>query len=148
MVDRELFRGTPEVHVAGVCLRRSRDGRTEILVVRRGDSRSLYPGMLSGVGGQVLRGESFEEACIRHHSEELGLTVGVHQEACIYRIHVPGEPTIPGVRLLCEATTSHVTPRPGEAAWFATVGEFLRLEESKFIPGVREQTLTLLDRFR
>ena len=64
MVDRELYRGTPEVHVAGVCVRRSNDGRTEILVVRRGESRSLYPGMLSGVGGQVLRGESFEEAVL------------------------------------------------------------------------------------
>lgn len=97
-----------EVHVAGVCVRRTETG-WRVLVAKRQTSRSLYPGKWECGGGQVRRGEGFASALKRQFFEEFGLEVQVYDPMKVYEIHLAaGQKIIPGVRILCEASLGDV----------------------------------------
>ncbi|MGB7533284.1 MAG: hypothetical protein WA977_09995 [Halobacteriota archaeon] len=49
-IPREKVRETPEVHVAGLCIKNENDKITA-LIARRNKDRALFPGLYEGCGG-------------------------------------------------------------------------------------------------
>lgn len=148
-IPREEFEACPEVHVAGVCIR-EQQGELQVLIARRSPRRQLFPGLIAGCGGQLLRGERFEDGVARHHRAELGLTVTPHADIyCHYVIREPEVHVIPGVRMLCEAKKKPRKPPPDRYAEvkFVSLAEFRTLPEANFIPGLRSESLKLIDQF-
>ena len=86
---RETGAQEQEVHVAGVCVARGA-GPPAILALKRTNSRSLFPGYWEGVGGQVLPGETLEEAVQTHLREEAGLTGEVVQPFASVNLRIDG----------------------------------------------------------
>jgi class 3 adenylate cyclase/isopentenyldiphosphate isomerase len=148
-VPRERLRETPEVHVAGTCLREI-DGRLEMLVARRSESRRLYPGKLEGCGGQLRLSESFADGVRRHFSLELGLDVEVLTSFhTFYEIREPDEPLIPGIRFLCRQIGS-ASPRSqnhSEVHWISEE-EFQNTPGDDFVADLKDEVLHLLRRYR
>jgi len=97
-----------EVHVAGICYRRS-NGGFEILAAKRSKDRRLFPKKWEFGGGTVQPTETFETAIKRQLFEELGLQVRPMQVMEVYEIPIRGpQRLIPGVRFLCEAKAGRV----------------------------------------
>jgi 8-oxo-dGTP pyrophosphatase MutT (NUDIX family) len=97
-----------EVHVAGICYRRS-NGGFEILAARRTKDRRLFPKKWEFGGGTVQPTETFESAIKRQIFEELGLQVRPMQVMEVYEIPIRGpQRLIPGVRFICEAKAGRV----------------------------------------
>lgn len=131
-----------EVHVAGVCVSRG-SHPPSVLALKRTDSRSLFPGYWEGVGGQVLPGESLEEAVHTHLREEAGLDGEVVQPFASYVIE-PGRASrankrIPGVRFLVlvdDRPEARIDPRQHTEWRWVPVDQLGQLQ---WIPGLREQ---------
>lgn len=137
---REKRREAPEVHVAGICLKDDR-----LLIARRSDCRSLFPGRWEGCGGQLRRGETFAEGVARHFRSEMGLTVSpVADRYKIYTIRHSDNPVIPGIRFLCR----HVEGSPqsknhSETRW-VTLAETLAMPEDDFPDGFQADVRDLM----
>ncbi len=81
---------------------------TEVLIMRRSDEVSYFPGMWGGVSGRIEEGESPKQAAIRELEEETGLDAALLREGepflvrggdTIWRVHpllfsAEGEPRI------------------------------------------------------
>ena len=109
--DEAVRENWPHRIATTIC--RDRDGR--ILVVRRSETHSRFPGHYDVmVGGAVDVGESYEEAAARELSEELGVRVPVRfmfKFLCQEGV----SPVWFGVH---EAVvTEPLAPDPGEIAW-------------------------------
>ena len=100
---REENRHEIEVHVAGICLRENNHSM-EVLIAKRSDDRKIYPGYWECGGGQIKPGETFNEAVVRQHQEELDIVSKVIVPVGTYDISIPDLPQkiIPGVYFLCE----------------------------------------------
>lgn len=99
---REDKRYELEVHVAGICLRKS--GKSfDVLVAKRAAGKSLFPGLWECGGGQVHPGENFEEAVKRQLAEELGVIIDINEVIGTYEIQTPGhiQKKIPGIKFVC-----------------------------------------------
>jgi 8-oxo-dGTP diphosphatase len=101
-MTREEKQQKIEVHVAGVCLRET-ESDIEVLIVKRQESRKLYPGKWECGGGQVRAGENFEEAIKRQIREELGVIVNKVVVFGTYQIETPEleQKKIPGIKFVC-----------------------------------------------
>ncbi|MFG2956409.1 NUDIX hydrolase [Streptomyces sp. NPDC048291] len=133
--DEAVRENRPHRIAATIC--RDRAGR--ILVVRRAETLSRFPGHHDVmVGGAVDVGESYEEAAARELAEELGVRVPVRflfKFLCRRGI----SPVWFGVH---EAVvTEPLVPDPGEIAWrgWLTVAEVCGVvDQWLFVPGGRE----------
>ncbi|MBM4344467.1 MAG: NUDIX domain-containing protein [Deltaproteobacteria bacterium] len=150
-VPREKLREAPEVHVAGVCVRGEGD-QVEVLLAKRSATRSLFPGLVEGCGGQLRPAETFADGVRRHYRAEFGIEVAVDRDCfCLYEIREPGEPLIPGIRFLCtfkrQLREELASPNHSQV-WWCSVDELRRMESRGFIAGLREQFLGLIDRWQ
>lgn len=84
-----------EVHVATLCF----DGN-KILIAKRTDARKIYPGLWECGGGQVRKGQTFEQAVKTQMRDEFNLDVDVLFAANDYKIETEGA-IIPGMRFVC-----------------------------------------------
>lgn len=91
-----------EFHVAGLCFRGSGDD-IQILIAKRTNNRSLYPGKWECGGGPIHPGENCEEAVARQMKDELGIIVDKAIVFGTYEMDVPDlkQKKIPGVKFVC-----------------------------------------------
>ncbi len=130
-----------EVHVAAVCFTQALPLR--ILALHRTSKRALFPNFWEGVGGQVLEGESLEEAALRHLHEEAGINGRI---ICPYAAYIiePGlisgaDKRIPGIRFLVVIEgTPKITINPEEHQGWGWAA-LNKLQNFDWIPGLREQ---------
>ena len=140
---RELGIHRIEIHVAVVCVAWTEQGAARVLALRRAPSRQLFPGYWEGVGGQVLGGESLEDAVTRHLREEAGLRAAVRGPFATYVIEPNGSgrgDRIPGIRFVAEVplVTPQLDPRQHvEARWLA-VDDLAAVD---WIPGLLPQVI-------
>lgn len=146
---REFLRETPEVHVAGVCVR-SHSGSTQILIARRSANRSFYPNKWEGCGGQLRYSESFYDGVKRHYFTEMQVEVDVLRYVSpeIYTIEKPAEPVVPGLRFLCKYVGGEPTsPNHDECQW-VSLDEFDKMPTEDFPPHLKEQAVKLIERYK
>jgi 8-oxo-dGTP diphosphatase len=123
-----------EVHVAGVCF-----DHDKVLILKRSNSRSLYPGLWECGGGQVNCGENFQEAVIRQLREEAGIMVKPLEAFKTYEIIIK-DGKIPGLRFACKflgyanGNEPRISKEHTEWRW-QHVNE---LDDFEFIPGLKE----------
>jgi class 3 adenylate cyclase len=151
-VAREKLRQAPEVHVAGTCIDTSLKKTVKLLIARRSPTRTLYPNLLEGCGGQLARSETFADGVKRHFRLELGLEVRVLEDIhCFYQIILPDEPLIPGIRFLCElvgeAPEKIESMGHSELRWVSE-SDFKRIPADQFISGLKDEVLGLLERHK
>lgn len=133
--DEAVRENWPHRIAATIC----RDLEGRILVVRRAETLSRFPGYYDAmVGGAVDVGESYEEAAARELTEELGVRVPVRfLFKLLFRDGI--SPIWLGVH---EAVVSEaLVPDPGEIGWqgWLTVTELREvLDQWCFVPGGRE----------
>jgi len=146
--SREHRKESPEVHVAGTCIRKSGD-KTTILLIRRSQKRKLFKGLWDGCGGQLRYSETFGEGIARHFLTELNVAVRpfetIHR---LYNIREPNEPVIPGLRILCEHISGepYIEPNYSESRW-VTLDELKAMNDAEFMPGFKEQAVSLVGEF-
>jgi hypothetical protein len=145
---RESLRETPEVHVAGVCIKHNGE-RLEILVARRNDDRALFPGKLEGCGGQLRRSESFQDGVMRHYKTEMGIEVTVVKDIPpeLYLIERPASPIVPGLRFLCVHVSGEPKSPNHSAIWWVTQDEFIKIPNEEFIEGVKDSFVRLIQKY-
>ncbi|AWL38919.1 MULTISPECIES: NUDIX hydrolase [Streptomyces] len=125
------------LHRIAATICRDREGR--ILVLRRAETLSRFPGYYDAmVGGAVDVGESYEEAAVRELAEELGVRVPVSfLFKLLFREGL--SPIWLGVH---EAVVSEtLVPDSGEIDWYdwLTVAQLRAVvDEWCFVPGGRE----------
>jgi class 3 adenylate cyclase len=150
-LTRESLRQQPEVHITGHCIDPEVKARPRILIARRSETRRIHPGMWEGCGGQLAANETFVEGVRRHFLMEMKLRVKVLENLhCFYEVRERGEPLIPGIRFLCElegAKEDVQSHNHSEWKW-VTEAEFKNVPEDQIIPGLRDEVLTLLARYK
>lgn len=132
-----------EVHVAGICFRET-DHDIEVLIAKRNMNKKLYPGKWECGGGQIKKGENFEEAIKRKMKEELGVIVSKVVVFGTYEILTPNisQKKIPGVKFIClfEEFANGREPETKEedfSQWkWQSINE---LSEVDFIPGIKNE---------
>lgn len=143
---REEKRHKIEVHVAGICFRET-ETDIEVLIVKRDESRKLYPGKWECGGGQVYLGENFEEAIIRKMKEELGVIVDRVLVFGTYEIKTPEleQKKIPGIKFVCFWKEYLNGKRPqinkgehSEWKWQS----INKLNEIDFVSGIKKNIMT------
>jgi isopentenyldiphosphate isomerase len=124
--------------------------RLRILLARRSERRALYPGLIEGCGGQLADSESFMDGIARHFRMEMGLEVKVLEDVhCFYEIRKPNQPLIPGIRFLCERAGDKEPQSVNHSqVWWATEKEFRNMPAHEFIPGLKDQVMGLLEKYK
>lgn len=136
-----------EVHVSGVCFLGD-----SVLVAKRAPNRKIYPNLWECGGGQVRRGESFEEAVLRQLKEELGVKAKVISPFKTYEIlpkdagdpnqNEPSETNakIPGIRFICEIEGFFEgnSPKLSKEHAEGKIMPIKQLGELNLIPGLKE----------
>ena len=131
-----------ETHVAGACIGNGL-GPIYVLALRRAGSRSLYPNLWEGIGGQVQPGQSFEDAVRSHLQDEAGISGRVVCPFATYVIQ-PGPDTgaehaIPGVRFLVKIDgTPQPRIREDQHQGWAWLPED-EIDKVEWIPGIKDQ---------
>lgn len=145
---REDVRETPEVHVAGFCIKEEA-GTLKILIAKRGKTRNLYPSLFEGCGGQLKYSEGFIEGVIRHFRTEMNITVEVLENIHkFYSIIQPNEPYIPGIVFLCKLLEGKPLSNNHEEIKWVSEEELKNMEASLFIPNVKVEILKLLEIYK
>lgn len=147
-VPRELHRESPEVHVAGMCIDATSKG-IRLLLATRAPTRKLFPNLIEGCGGQLRASETFAEGVARHFRLEMGVDVNVLEDFhCFYAIREPNQPTIPGIRFLCELVRGEPrSPNHSEVKW-VTEAEFRKMPAERFVGELKREVLGLVERFK
>jgi len=73
-LTREDIRLTPEVHIAGICVKKEHN-TIKALIAKRNSKRKLFPNLYEGCGGQLDRDETFVTGVKRHYKLELKVDV-------------------------------------------------------------------------
>ena len=133
---REDFAHKIEVHVAGIVL-----NYDKVLVAKRAENRTFFPGLWECGGGQVKPGENFEEAVKRQLKEELNVDVKVISVFKTYEIDALQleQKKIPGLVFVCNFLEGEPKITKEHSEW-----RFLRedeLDSVEFIPGLKERIL-------
>lgn len=134
---RENKQHTIEVHVAGICF----NSKNEVLLLKRSQTRKLYPGFWECGGGQVYNGENFEEAIIRQIKEEASIIIKPLKVIGVYEINIPNDlqKKIPGIKFACKFlnyinNNIQISSEHDDWRW----QPINQLDEFKFIPGIKE----------
>lgn len=147
-ITRESLRQTPEVHVAGLCLKQE-NGIIFALIAKRLQSRQLFPGLYEGCGGQLARNELFVTGVKRHFQLELNVIVDVHEIIHkFYYIQDPGEANIPGISFLCTYRSGQPQSANHSEVRWVSESELRALPKESFIKGVRDEFIEFIDRFK
>ena len=136
-----------EAHVSGVCFYGDC-----VLAAKRAPNREIYPNLWECGGGQVKKGESFEEAVLRQLEEELGVKAKVIAPFKTYEILPKGEKghnrnelsgikaKIPGIRFICrlEGFLDGKSPKisPEHTEW--KLQPVSQLDKLELIPMLKE----------
>jgi len=143
-----------EIHVASICLRRSRK-ELEVFVFKRSSGRRLYPGLWECGGGQVRPGESLKEAVVREVKEETNLAVRPLMVYEDYTIEAPMLPQkiIPGVKFICLMKDKNlkIVLQEGHTEYRWISEKDLKKEKLNFIPGIKndiKKAFFLVDKLR
>lgn len=129
-----------ETHVAGACVANGL-GPLYLLALRRSMKRQLFPGLWECVGGQVLRGQTFEDAALDHLKDEAGIEGRVICPIATY--YIPANhginDLIPGIRLLVQVDRSSNVMIDAEQhdswAWIKET----EMDYVDWIPGLKDQ---------
>jgi 8-oxo-dGTP diphosphatase len=120
----------------------------KVLILRRSEKRSLFPGLWECGGGQVYENESFEEALARQMREEAGIIVKPVEAFKTYQI-VTKDGKIPGLRFVCKLV-GYVNKEPKiskehiEWRWQPVDS----LDGFEFIPGLKEDIIKAYETFK
>ncbi len=149
-VTREFLREAPEVHIAGMCLDDSDPRGLRLLLARRSERRSLYPGLIEGCGGQLARSETFADGVKRHFRLEMGLNLEVLEDIhCFYAIRLPDAPVIPGIRFLCPIQDDKSPKSENHSkVWWVGEKEFRRMPAAEFVGELKQEVIKLIDIFK
>lgn len=93
-----------EVHVATLCFE-TLDGVQRVLIGKRAPNRKIYPDLWECGGGQVRKGQTFQDAVRAQMHDEFGLDVDVLFSLNDYKIETEGK-VIPGIRFVCRPKSS------------------------------------------
>lgn len=126
--------------MSGVCF----DG-DNVLIAKRSAKRKLFPELWECGGGQVEKGESFEDAVKRQFEEELGVKIEPIKVFAVYEIDVPDEEQkkIPGVKFICKLVDyvngkhPEISGEHSEWKWHPLD----RLDDMDFIPTLKEDII-------
>ncbi len=143
---REDMRESPEVHVAGYCIK-SEGGKTYILISRRSSERALYPGKLEGCGGQLRADETFTQGIERHYRTEMGISVKPMDFHYLYVIEETGTPYIPGICFLCEYVDGEPSSSNHTDHRWVTLQQLREISVSEFIGDTRKQLERLVKEY-
>lgn len=148
LIPREKIRESPEVHVAGLCIK-IEEGEITALIARRNSNRTLFPGLYEGCGGQLKYSESFIEGVKRHFRLEMHIDVDVVDSIYnLYEISEPNEPLIPGIKFLCVYIRG--TPESKNHSEFRWVNEegLKSIHSDEFIPGIKDDFIDFIEKYR
>ena len=147
LVPREKLRESPEVHVAGLCIKADGNG-IKALIAKRNPNRKLFPSLYEGCGGQLKYSESFEDGVKRHYSREMKINVRLDDEIhSFYEISAPNEPLIPGILFLCEYIDGTPESKNHSEIRWISVEELKAISSSGFIPGLRDNFIKFIGKF-
>jgi len=147
LVPREKLRESPEVHVAGLCIKADGNG-IKALIAKRNPNRKLFPSLYEGCGGQLKYSESFEDGVKRHYSREMKINVQLENEIhSFYEITAPNEPLIPGILFLCKYIDGAPESKNHSEIRWISVDELKAISSSEFIPGLRDNFIKFIGKF-
>lgn len=147
-IPREKKRECPEVHVAGICVKRENDD-ISVLIAKRNSDRKLYPDIYECGGGQLASSESFIDGVKRHFISEMHIKVDVKEDIYkLYEIKQPGVPIIPGIEFLCEFKGGKFQSNNHSEHRWVTKEELELIPEKEFIPGIREDIIYFMEQYR
>ena len=145
---REEFQHHIEVHVAGLCFKEE-DNQLYILAGKRKKDREIYPGLWEFGGGQVHKGETFEEAIKRQLQEEFGIQAEVLMIFGTYKIPPRGErPLIPGLRFICYCVDDSCLKEESAEHDIIKWIPVEEIDKYQFIPGLKEEARLAIQQFR
>lgn len=147
-IPREKKRECPEVHVAGICVKRENDD-ISVLIAKRKSERTLFPDLYECGGGQLAASESFLDGVKRHFSSEMHIDVDVNENLYkLYEIRQPDEPIIPGIKFLCEFKSGKFQSNNHSEHKWVTKEELEFIPEKEFIPGIKEDIIDFIEKYR
>jgi len=147
-IPREKKRECPEVHVAGICVKRENND-ISVLVAKRNSDRKLYPDIFECGGGQLASSESFTDGVKRHFSSEMHIEVDVKENIYkLYEIKQPGVQKIPGIEFLCEFKGGKFQSNNHSEHRWVTEEQLELIPEKEFIPGIREDIIYFIEQYR
>ncbi len=147
-IIRENLRESPEVHIAGICVKRDKSG-VKVLVAKRAASRKLYPNLYEGCGGQLARNEYFTTGVRRHFELELGVKVDVIEHVHkFYFIQQPNDHTIPGIKFLCVHEDGTPRSENHSVVKWVTEAELKSMPDDQFIQGLKSDFLEFIATYR
>ena len=147
-IPREKKRECPEVHVAGVCIKREKND-TSVLIAKRNSDRKLFPGLYECGGGQLASSESFVDGVKRHFYSEMHIEVDMNENIYkLYEIKQPGVPKIPGIKFLCEYKHGDFQSTNHSQHKWVTKDELILIPEHEFIPGIKEDIIDFIEQYR
>ncbi|GHT68548.1 hypothetical protein FACS189452_08430 [Bacteroidia bacterium] len=147
-ITREHLRQTPEVHIAGICVKKE-DEKIKVLISKRNKTRKIYPGLYEGCGGQLAYGENFTTGVVRHYHCEFGIEVRVIETVHkFYYIQYDMERVIPGIKFLCEYISGDAKSENHEKLTWVTYEELGQLPEEQFIPGLKNDFLEFMKKYQ
>ena len=144
---REDIRETPEVHVAGFCIREEA-GTIKVLIAKRAKNRKLYPCLFEGCGGQLKYCESFNSCVKRHFRTEMGITIDVIENIHLfYSIIQPNGIYIPGIVFLCKYISGIAYSCNHSKIKWVSLEELKNIDDRCFIPNVKNEILQLIEMY-
>jgi hypothetical protein len=147
-IPREKKRECPEVHVAGICVKRENDD-IFVLIAKRNSDRKLYPDIYECGGGQLASSESFIDGVKRHFISEMHIKIDVKENIYkLYEIKQPSVPKIPGIEFLCEFKGGKFQSNNHSEHRWVTKEELELIPEKEFIPGIREDIIYFIEQYR
>jgi len=147
-IPREKKRECPEIHVAGICIKREKDD-IFVLIAKRNADRKLFPDLYECGGGQLAASESFADGIKRHLSSEMHIDVDVNETIYkLYEINQPDVPKIPGIKFLCEFKGGKFRSNNHSEHRWVTKEELELIPEKEFIPGIREDIIYFMEQYR
>lgn len=150
-LTREELKQTPEVHVAGICVKEV-DGKLEILIAKRKRSRDIYPEKFEGCGGQITSNEIFTTGVRRHFKKEMNIDVEVIEDIHLfYYIPVNSNPktkaNIPGIFFMCKFIAGTPSSANHDNIKWLPFDDFKVMDEEDFIPNLKKETIELVNRY-
>jgi hypothetical protein len=139
---------TPEVHVAGVCLKKE-NGIVYAQIAKRIGSRKLFPNLYEGCGGQLANNELFSTGVIRHFKLELKIDVNVIEDVHkFYYIHQAMEPIIPGIRFLCIYKSGELQSENHSEVRWVSEEELRNIAKERFIQGLKKDYIDFIEIYK